>query len=143
MSINVEVTATVNRRVADAFRIFATNHVQNHPRWDSDISLEQISDGPVGPGTKIKRINTRSGSPIEGTMEVVEYEFNKKFGMYTKEGSTEFRGLTLFEEIDSDHTILTHKIEFFGMDEVTDEKSMTALVQGAIQNHKGFIESET
>jgi hypothetical protein len=79
---------------------------------------------------------------VDGEMEVVEYVLNERFGMRTKEGPTEFRGLTLFEEIGKENTKMTHNIEFFGIDEITDKKSMTSLIQGAIEIHKQFIEAE-
>jgi hypothetical protein len=50
------------------------------------MELEQISDGPIRVGTVIRRRNSRSGTPVEGTMEVVEFEPNRAFGMIIHEG---------------------------------------------------------
>jgi hypothetical protein len=38
------------------------------------MELEQLTEGPIGVGTVIRRRHTHYGEPIEGTMEVVEYE---------------------------------------------------------------------
>ena len=47
-----------------------------------------------------------------------------------------------YEEKGVDRTVLTHKIEFFWLDDSADESALTNLMEYAIQNHKRFIESE-
>jgi hypothetical protein len=71
MSVQLQVSQLIDRPVDKVFHFFAHEHVRNHPRWDPDIELEQISDGPIGVGTMIRRRNTHSGTPVEGTMEEV------------------------------------------------------------------------
>ena len=142
MSIYVEVSAVVERPVEDVFRIHATEHVRNHPRWDPDMQLEQITDGPLGVGTMIKRINSRSGMPVEGTMEVVEFEPNKSVGMIIKDGPVEIRAFAVYEAKGPEQTILTLKTEFTGLDESVDKSTLTNQMENAVQNHKRFIESE-
>jgi len=66
MSVKVQVSVVIDRSVAEVFRVFAREHVRNHPRWDPFMQLEQVTDGPIGVGTIIKRINSHSGSPVEG-----------------------------------------------------------------------------
>ncbi|MCD6031898.1 MAG: polyketide cyclase [Thermomicrobiales bacterium] len=80
MSVKVQASQVIDRRVAEVFHFFAVEHVRNHPRWDPFMRLEQISDGPFGVGTVIKRINSRSGTPVEGPMEVVEFEPDRAIG---------------------------------------------------------------
>ena len=70
----IEVSTTIDRPVAEVWRWYAVEHVRNHPRWDPDIELEQVSEGPIGLGTRIRRRNVRWGAPIEGEMEIVEWE---------------------------------------------------------------------
>lgn len=142
MSIYVEVSAVVERPVEDVFRIHATEHVRNHPRWDPYMQLEQITDGPLGVGTMIKRINSRSGMPVEGTMEVVEFEPNKSIGMIIKDGPVEIRAFAVYEAKGPEQTILTLKTEFTGLDESVDKSTLTNQMENAVQNHKRFIESE-
>ncbi len=142
MSIYVEVSAVIDRPVEDVFRIHATEHVTNHPRWDPDVELQQITEGPMGVGTMIKRVNSRSGFPEEGTMEVIEFKPNNLMSMIIKDGPVEMKGTSVYEENGPDQTILTHKIEFFGLDESVDKSTLTNLMEQAIQNHKQYIESE-
>lgn len=71
--MDVQVSTEVDRPVGDGWRLYATEHVRIHPRWDPDMHLEQLSDGPIGLGTRIRRANTRWDTPVEGEMEVVEF----------------------------------------------------------------------
>ena len=53
--MKIAVSTVINRPVADVWRWYAVEHVRNHPRWDPDMELEQISEGPIG--TRIRRRN--------------------------------------------------------------------------------------
>jgi Polyketide cyclase / dehydrase and lipid transport len=137
----VHVSQVIDRPVADVFHFFAEEHVRNHPRWDPFMRLEQISDGPIGVGTIIKGINSRSGTPVEGTMEVVEFEPNRPIGMLTHDGPVEIRGRTTFEAVGDANTTLTISVEILGMDESMGGM-MTGAIQKSLQNIKQLIESE-
>ncbi len=104
--MRIEVFATVDRPVTDVFRWYADDHVRNHPRWDPDMELEQISEGEIRVGTLICRRNTHFETPIEGTMEVVEYEPNQAFGVVIRDGPQETRGRVTFQEDGQDRTRL-------------------------------------
>jgi hypothetical protein len=45
--MEVEVTTMVDRPVAIVWNFYAVHHVENHPRWNPDLELEQISEGPI------------------------------------------------------------------------------------------------
>ena len=141
MSVQLHVSESIDRPVANVFHFFAAEHVSNHPRWDPFMRLEQVSDGPIGVGTIIKRINSRSGTPVEGTMEVVEFEPNRAIGMIIHDGPVEMRGRTTFEAVSDGQTTLTINVEIPSMDE-----SMGGMMRGAIQkslqNIKQLIEVE-
>lgn len=142
MSVTVEVYEIVERTTSDAFRIFALEHVINHPRWDPNMQLEQLTDGPIGVGTIIKRINSRSGKPVEGTMEVVEFELDKTLGMVIHDGPVVMNSRATFEAQGDDRTSLTFSIEFPGMEETGDTSQLDDQIQQALLNVKHFIESE-
>ena len=42
------VSTEIDLPVADVWRWYAVNHVANHARWDPDMELTQISEGPIG-----------------------------------------------------------------------------------------------
>jgi hypothetical protein len=142
VSLQVQVSKVINRPVAEVFRFYAHEHVRNHPRWDPDMQLEQISEGPIGVGTIIRRRNTHSGTPVEGTMEVVEFEPDRAMGVVIHDGPAETRGRVTFKAESQGRTILTISAEFMDMD-----KSMvgriTGLVERSAWNIKRLIESET
>jgi polyketide cyclase/dehydrase/lipid transport protein len=57
------------------FRFVATDHFQNHPKWDPAVtSITQTSPGPIGPGTTARLVRTDRGRRVQGTMEVTEYQ---------------------------------------------------------------------
>lgn len=142
MSATVEVSEIVDRSISDTFRIFAIEHVGNHPRWDSYMQLEQVSDGPIGVGTTIKRINSRSGEPVEGTMEVIEFESNKTFGMVIHDGPIVMNSRATFEAQGDDRTKLTFQIELPGMDETVDTSQLEDQMKQALHNITQFIETD-
>jgi uncharacterized protein YndB with AHSA1/START domain len=141
MAVRMEVSQEIDRPVAVVFKFFADDHVRNHPRWDPDIELWRDSDEPIGLGTIIQRRNRHSGTPVEGTMEVVEYEPNRAFGVVIRERPMETHGRTTFEEAGEGRTRLTIRAEM-PIDESMKDR-MTGLMQRSIRNIKELIEAET
>jgi hypothetical protein len=141
MAVRIEVSQEIDRPVPVVFNFYAKDHVRNHPRWDPDIELWRHSDEPIGLGTIIHRRNSRSGTPVEGTMEVVEYEPNRAFGVVIREGGMEIPGRATFEEAGEGRTRLTIRAEM-PIDESMKDR-MSGLVQRSVQNIKELIEAET
>ena len=143
MAAKVQVSEVIDRPVAEVFHFIAVEHVRNHPRWDPTMELEQITEGPVGVGTVIRRRNHRSGTPVEGTMEVVEFEPDRVFGTRIHDGPIEIRSRALFEAVHDNQTKLTIIVELPGMDESMDKSSLTSAIERSLRNMKQLIESET
>jgi hypothetical protein len=141
MSVNIQVSEVIDRSVADVFHFHAYEHVHNHPRWDPYMQLEQVTDGPIGVGTIIKRINSRSGTPIEGRMEIVEFEPDRAVGMVIHDGPIEMLGQAIYEAESDDRTRLTVNVEIPGMDESM-AGMMTSGIQKSLQKIKQLVESE-
>jgi uncharacterized protein YndB with AHSA1/START domain len=142
MSVRLQVSQVIDRPVAKVFHFLAREHVRNHPRWDPDIELEQVSEGTIGVGTVIRRRNSRSGTPVEGTMEVVEFEPNRVFGTVIHDGPVEMRGRTTFEPEGDDQTTITIIVDLPGMNESMDKSFLTSRMERSVQNMKRLIESE-
>jgi hypothetical protein len=106
MAVKIELSEEIERPVEVVFRWYAEDHVRNHPRWDPNIELWLDSDAPIGLGTIIRRRNSRSGTPVEGTMEVVEYQPNQVMGVLTHDGPIEIRGRATFESLGPELTKL-------------------------------------
>ena len=142
MAARLAVSQVIDRPVATVFHFYAHDHIRNHPRWDPDMELKQVSDGPIGVGTVIHRRHTHSGTPVEGTMEVVEFERNRAFGVVIHDGPVETLGRVTFEAVGQDRTTITISAEFPGLDESTDMSRITGLVERSARNIKHLIESE-
>jgi hypothetical protein len=141
MAVRIEVSEEIDRPVGVVFNFHAKDHVQNHPRWDPYIELWRTSDEPLGLGAVIHRRNSRSGTVVEGTMEVVEYEPNQAFGAVVREGGMEIPGRATFEEVGEGRTRLTITAEM-PIDESMKDR-MSGLVQQSLRTIKELIEAET
>ncbi len=142
MALQFESSQVIDRPIDKVFHFFAVEHVRNHPRWDSDIELWLDSDEPIGLGTIIHRRNKRSGTPVEGTMEVVEFEPNRALGMVIHDGPAVMHGRTTFEAINDNQTKITTIIDIPWMDENTDKTFLNSRLESSAQIRKQLMESE-
>ncbi len=95
----------------------------------------------MGVGTVIRRRNTRSGTPVEGTMEIVEYERDRAMGGVIREGPVEMRGQMTFDAVNENRTRLTLSAEIPGLDESAAAR-IRSLMQRSADNIKHLVESE-
>jgi polyketide cyclase/dehydrase/lipid transport protein len=139
--MQIEVATVVDRPVADVWHWYADDHVRNHPRWDPEMELEQISDGTIRLGTRIRRTNTRFGTPVQGEMEVVEWDRPRALAMAIHDSNMEMHARATFEPDGPDKTLLTISTEMPDM-----EESVVGVVRGrmerTIANVKALIESD-
>jgi len=141
MAVRIEVSEEIDRPVPVVFKFYADDYVRNHPRWNPAIELWRDSDEPIGLGTIIQRRNSMTGTPVEGTMEIVEYEPNRAFAGVTREGPMETHGRTTFEEVSEGRTRITVTADM-PIDESMKDP-MTGMIQRSIRNIKELIEAET
>lgn len=142
MALHLESSQVIDRAVDKVFHFFAVEHVLNHPRWDPDIELWLDSDAPIGVGTIIHRRNKRSGTPVEGTMQVVEFEPNRVIAMVIRDGPAETYGRTTFEAIGDHQTKLTTAIDIPGMSPEADTTLLNSKLERSAQVRKQLMESE-
>jgi uncharacterized protein YndB with AHSA1/START domain len=140
--VKLSVAQVINRPVAQVFRFYAVDHVRNHPRWDPDIELWSTSSEPLGVGTIIGRRNVRGGTPVEGTMEVVEFEPNRWIALTTDEGGQRIYGRATFDELSDQHARLTLDVDMPGLDESMRDR-VTVMVEGSLRRIKELIETES
>jgi uncharacterized protein YndB with AHSA1/START domain len=88
--VKIEASIEIDKPIADVWRWYAEDHVRNHPRWNPDLEVEQISDGPIGVGTKIRRRSTMGGTPVDGEMEVTEFDPPRAMGVSISDGGYGF-----------------------------------------------------
>ena len=142
MAVKIEVSEEIERPVDVVFRWYADDHVRNHPRWDPNIELWLDSDAPIGLGTIIRRRNSRSGTPVDGTMEVVECQPDQVIGVLTHDGPIEIRGRATFESRGRGLTGLSVTADIPGLDESM-QPPMAEAVKGSLRKIKELIEDET
>lgn len=141
MALSVHYIQVIDRPIAEVFHFVAEEHVRNHPRWDPDIELWLEDDRPLSVGTVIHRRNRRSGTPVEGTMEVVEFEPNRAMGTVIHDGPVEIRGRIVFEEVQPNQTRMTTYVDIPSMDESMKDFMLTRMARSG-ENQKQMIEAE-
>jgi len=83
--INLDLGTLIDKPVKDVFA-FITNP-DNMPKWNAAVvSMQQITPGPVGMGTKFKNVGEMLGRRIEGEMQVVAFEPDSKYGFQMNAG---------------------------------------------------------
>ena len=141
MPVKAGASGVIDHPVGKVFHFHAVEHVQNHPRWDPDIQLDDLTPGPMRVGKKIKRINSRSGKPVEGTMEIVEFKPDQAVTMIINDGPVKMIARATYEAEDDDRTLLTMNIEFPDMDEM-DTEMLVKGMQRSIRNINQLLKSE-
>jgi len=83
--INLDLSALIDKPVKDVFTFVANPN--NMSKWNSAVvSIQQVTPGAVGVGTKFKNIGEALGRRIEGEMQVTAYEPDSKCGFQLQAG---------------------------------------------------------
>jgi hypothetical protein len=123
------------------WRWYAVDHVRNHPRWDPDMELEQLTGGPVGLGTRIRRLNVRWGAPVEGEMEITEWEPERVVATRIRDANMEILGRATFKSSSAAQTLLTIEADVPDLDDSTADV-MRSRMNRSTENIKALVESE-
>ena len=139
--MKIKVSTLIGRPVAGVWRWYAVEHVRNHPRWDPDMELEQISAGPIGLGTRIRRRNRHFVEPIKGEMEIVEWEPERAMGVEIHDANTDIRGRATFEALGPSRTRLTIEADFLNLD-ASKVDLIRPLIERTASNVRRLLESD-
>jgi hypothetical protein len=139
--VDVRVSIAIDRPVADVWRFYAVEHIRNHPRWDPDMHLEQLSDGPLSVGTRIRRVNTRWGQPVEGEMEITEFEPEHAMSAAIHDANMDIQGRATFEPL-GEGTRLTMSVDVPGLDDPEKVDFMRRMMQRSVDSMKRLLEDE-
>lgn len=83
--INLDFGALIDKPIKDVFA-FVVNP-NNMSKWNlAVVSLEQITPGDVGVGTKFKSAGELMGRRVDGEMQIVAYEPDTKCGFQVNAG---------------------------------------------------------
>ena len=139
--MRASVSVTVHRPVDLVWRWYAVDHVRNHPRWDPDMELEQITDGPLRLGSRIRRRNTHFEQPVEGEMVIVEWEPRRTMGVEIRDENLHAGGRVAFEKLESGGTRLIIETDLPGIDEGTVQR-IQPLMERTARNIRDLIEAD-
>ena len=96
--INLDLGTLIDRPVKDVFA-FITNP-NNMSKWNAAVvSMEQITPGAVGVGTKFKNVGEMLGRRIEGEMQVVAFEPDSKYGFQMNAGPMQMNVTLTFKTV--------------------------------------------
>ena len=96
--INLDLGTLIDKPVKDVFA-FVTNP-NNMSKWNSAvISMQQITPGAVGMGTKFKNVGEMLGRRIEGEMQVVAFEPDTKYGFQMNAGPMQVNVVLSFKTV--------------------------------------------
>ena len=96
--INLDFNTLIDRPVKDVFSFVANPN--NMSKWNSAVvSIQQITPGPVGMGTKFKSIGEALGRRIEGEVQVTVYEPDSKSGFQMNAGPMQVNVTLAFKSV--------------------------------------------
>ena len=105
------------------------------------MELEKISEGPIGLGTRIRRRNRHFGEPIEGEMEIVEWEPERVMGAQIQDANTDTIGRVTFESLGPSTTRLSLEADFPNL-EASKVECLRPMIEQAYNNIRRMVESE-
>jgi uncharacterized protein YndB with AHSA1/START domain len=97
----------------------------------------------MGLGTRIRRRNTRWGKPVDGEMEVVEFEPERAIAFSVRDAKMEMHGRATFEAVEPERTQLTVTTEIPGLDDPAANELITQGMERSVANVKALVEAET
>jgi hypothetical protein len=141
--LRLKLSKTIDRPPGVVWQFFAIDHVRNHPRWDPHMQLRSLTEGPMRVGTRIQRRQTRTGTRIEGVMEIIEFEPERAMGAVIRDempgGTLELRSRLILEPIGSHGTELTAELEL----PVAAASMDPSMLEASLARMKELIEAET
>ncbi len=108
--IDVTVSTTISRPVGEVFAFVA--EMENEPQWHTDIlEVERLTAGEVGKGTNYRiQFRPQPMSPGEATVEIVEFEVDRRIVSRSDMGNMKPTMTYVFEEADGG-TQVTRRIQ--------------------------------
>ncbi|MEO7840520.1 MAG: SRPBCC family protein [Anaerolineales bacterium] len=83
--INLELGTLIDRPIKDVFTFVSDPN--NMSKWNSAVvSIQQVTPGAVGVGTKFKTVGEAMGRHLEGEMQVQAFEPDSKCGFQLQAG---------------------------------------------------------
>lgn len=139
--MRIELSEAINHPISDVFTFYADDHLENHPRWDSQMQLSLATDGAVGIGTVFNRRHTHFGEPVEGSMTVTEFARDQTFGLAIDDGFGEFYARLGFESVGESSTRVSAVIDVPHVAETADATRLITIAERWLHNTEDLIDS--
>lgn len=136
----VEVRVRIQRPVQDVYA--HTSAVDTMPEWRGDVSeAEQLTDGPLGVGTRIRAGGKALGRSVEIVIEVTDLEPGAKFGYRPVSGPLRTHNVYTFEsEAGGTLVTLTDDLELSGIFRLF-EPLLAGMVRRQYQANSGRLKA--
>ena len=113
--MHIEVETRIDKPAAEVWNYIATNHVQNHPKWDPAIkSFEQKTPGPLGVGSKAEMVRKDSGPPMTMDVDFTEWDPDRKLAFNATSRQMEMNAFMQLDPVDPTATELTVSVDVAG-----------------------------
>lgn len=142
--IKFEHSIVINRPVEEVFKFVTTP--ENDPLWiQSTLKSEQTSEGPMGVGAIVRGESRFLGRSIISTIEVKEYELNRKRAGKTTSGPIPAELVELFEPVEGGTKLTTiGQLEiggFFKLAEPVVGRMVSRQMESNLANLKDLLEA--
>lgn len=98
--IHIAGDVTINRPVEDVFDMVADE--RNEPVYNPRLqAVEQVTDGPIGAGTRFRAVTTTMGRPAEMTIELKDVERPRRLTSVTRMSAMDIAGTLTFDPVPS------------------------------------------
>lgn len=139
-----EASVVINRPIEEVFAYVID--IKNMPQWAGFPEVEQTSEGPVGVGTTARGVSQFLGQRMEWTMEITEYEPNRKIKEKITSGPMSMEASVTFEPVEGG-TRYTQVGEgevagLFRMAAPVVNRMMQKQLEGNLANLKDILETQ-
>jgi uncharacterized membrane protein len=140
----METSIVIGRPLEEVFA-FTTNF-ENQPKWQSRLlEATQISEGPIGVGTRWRLAAKFLGQRIEFDQECIEYEPNRLYAGVGKSGPFPIEGRQTYQRVDAGTQIdVTGEVRpggFFKLAEPLVMNMLKRLTDADLANLKDLMEA--
>jgi carbon monoxide dehydrogenase subunit G len=96
--VHIEGETTINRPVDAVFDVVADE--RNEPSYNPNLRrVEQLTSGPIGPGTRFRAETTRMDRPVEMVIEITAFERPRRLTSTTHLSNMDIHGAVTFDPV--------------------------------------------
>lgn len=110
--VRLQAEELIEKPASEVFRFVATEHFQNHPKWDPALlEMTATSAGPLRRGSTARLVRSDRGRRSEGVITVTEYEPDRLFAATSRFGPFELDQQAVCDPVTAERTRLRLTID--------------------------------